>query len=167
MHHKYVFRPFITLIKLCYVPTSSCPSHYQLRPKNNEERENFTPFEEYNLRFMWLLHLDMKKKERLAYFPETKYFHLFLFFQCWKVYKFSRRFCLEREGGGGVGFLLFSVCSHQVLILCYKLTMGSQHVPQFLNLFPNIPNRISLCLICFAQCCPLETYVGEPISRFL
>jgi hypothetical protein len=46
--------------------------------------------------------------------------------------------------------------------LCFHLfPMGSQHDHQ------HVLNGNSLCLICFAQCCPLWTYIREPIFRLI
>jgi len=46
------------------------------------------------------------------------------------------------------------MCSHQVLNV---FLLSSQCVPR------HVLNSTSLCLICFAQCCPPETYIGGPI----
>jgi hypothetical protein len=62
----------------------------------------------------------------------------------------------------GVGYLLFSTCSHKVLIVSssnfqwiLNISLGFQCVPQ------HVPNNTSLCPICFNQHCLLETYMVD------
>jgi hypothetical protein len=57
-------------------PQVHAPPIISLGQKIMKTEKFSPPFEEYNLGFIWLLHLDMKKKERFACFRETKYFHL-------------------------------------------------------------------------------------------
>jgi hypothetical protein len=55
------------------------------------------------------------------------------------------------ESVGSFGYVLFPLCSHKV---SNQFSTRSQSVPQ------HVLNSTSLCPICLAQHCPLETYVS-------
>ncbi len=72
--------------------------------------------------------------------------------------------CLEGRGWGIFSYFPASQCVRNMFP--FKFPMGSQHVPQFRNVFPNmfsIPPQFYP--ICLGKWCPPFTYIGGPKGK--